>query len=120
MGQQARHKRKQHELRRSHQEQMRVMHAAAGEPQTQARLAEFHDEECRTLKEADRGGQAHRLEGQGWKLREPNLDGLGVWDHRRWRLRLIHSIARELDGQVWAHVSVSNPENTMPHWYQVR
>jgi hypothetical protein len=35
-------------------------------------------------------------------------------------MRMIHSIAREEDGHVWAHVSVSRRDGVMPTWDQAR
>jgi hypothetical protein len=31
-----------------------------------------------------------------------------------------HSVARELDGGVWGHVSVSRQDRSLPSWQQVR
>lgn len=120
MGRQARAKRKQHELRQEHRAAMSVLHDAAGDPDVQAWLASHHDSECVTLKERDRAGQVRRLEAEGWVRRQENLDGLGIWDHVRWGLRIIHSVARELDGHAWAHVSVSTREGAMPGWLETR
>jgi hypothetical protein len=120
MGRQARIKRKRHELRQEHHTAMARLHDTASAPDVQAWLASHHDSECVALKERDRPRQVARLEAEGWLLREQNLDGLGIWDHRRWGLRIIHSVARELDGHVWAHVSVSAREGTMPGWLETR
>lgn len=120
MGRQARAKRKRHELHQEHRAAMLGLNDAAGAPDVQARLASHHDSECATLKERDRAGQAARLQAEGWVLRLENLDGLGMWDHVRWGLRIVHSVARELDGHAWAHVSVSTREGTMPGWLETR
>ena len=96
------------------------MAQAADDLGVQQRLGELHDEECAALVARDRHAQAGRLTARGWKQRYPNLDGIGMWDHRALKLRILHSVAREADGQAWAHVSVSNPGNTMPTWYEVR
>lgn len=61
-----------------------------------------------------------RLQLGGWTCRTLGADGLGCWDHRRRNLRLIHSIARADDGEVWAHVSVSRRDRVMPTWGQTR
>jgi hypothetical protein len=60
------------------------------------------------------------LRGGGWEGIFEGADGLGAWGHRRLQRQLIHSIARELDGEVWAHVSVSRRDHRMPNWEQVR
>lgn len=120
MGSQAKAKRKRRELRQEHSAAMLKLNDTAARPDVQAWLASHHDAECVTLKERDRPGQVRRLEAEGWTLRQENLDGLGIWDHRRWGLRIIHSVARELDGQAWAHVSVSTREGTMPTWLEAR
>lgn len=56
----------------------------------------------------------------GWQELRQAADGLGMWVHRRNNLRLIHSIAAEQDGEVWAHVSVSRADRKMPTWEQLR
>jgi hypothetical protein len=120
MGRQAKATRKRRELRQEHRAAMLHLNDAASAPDVQAWLASHHDSECVTLKERDRAGQVRRLEAEGWVLRQENLDGLGIWDHNRWGLRIIHSVARELDGHAWAHVSVSTREGTMPTWLETR
>jgi hypothetical protein len=119
MGQQARAKRKQRELLQAHQRDMAGMAAMAADPVVQERQASLHDDECAALVERDRHAQAERLTARGYRLRYANNDGIGMWDLRR-QLRILHSVAREADGNAWAHVSVSNPGNTMPTWYEVR
>lgn len=59
-----------------------------------------------------------RIELAGWVCRMEGEDGLGCFD--RGSLRLIHSIALEDDGEVWAHVSVSRRDKSMPEWSQMR
>lgn len=56
----------------------------------------------------------------GWYSVMAADDGLGCWDHPRLQRRFIHSIARELDHEVWAHVSLSRWDKRMPTWEQVR
>lgn len=64
-------------------------------------------------------------------LREPLLakagfvlraspDGGGVWDNARRGLRLLCSIAREDDGRIWAHLSVSHRTHRMPTFAELR
>ena len=60
------------------------------------------------------------LEAAGWTCATLALDGLGAWDHAKRRLRFIHSVALELDGDVWAHLSVSRFDKTMPSWANLR
>lgn len=43
-----------------------------------------------------------------------------MWDHAGRRLRLIHSIARERDGEVWAHLSVTQESGRIVSWEQLR
>ena len=66
---------------------------------------------------------AHRvplLHCAGWRVLYEGGDGLGAWGHPRLQRRFIHSIAREADGEVWAHVSLSRSDKRMPSWEQVR
>jgi hypothetical protein len=121
MGQQARMRRERRSALRGHQQTVREIDAVARTEQVQARLAEeFWDDECAALRDADAAGQVARLRAGGWRLAEQNNDGIGYWRQRQQRLSLIHSVAREQDGQAWAHVSVATAENTMPTWYELR
>jgi hypothetical protein len=61
-----------------------------------------------------------RFTVEGWEQQTEADDGLGCWDQKTYGFRLIHSIARELDGDVWAHVSMSRRDRLMPNWRQVR
>jgi hypothetical protein len=61
-----------------------------------------------------------RLARGRWQLRYDGADGLGCYDLPRKGLRAIHSIAREQDGDVWAHVSVSRRDRCLPTWEQTR
>lgn len=57
----------------------------------------------------------------GWSWRFEGEDGIGCLDLvRNPQLRLIHTIAREDDGEVWAHVSLSRRDRVMPTWEQTR
>jgi hypothetical protein len=120
MGQQAKLRRNRRELLREQHARSRALNEQASAPETQARLAALHDEECGRLKDGAKYDQYRALSAAGWKQREQNNDGIGTWDHRARKMRIIHSVARELDGQVWGHVSLSNKANTMPTWYEVR
>jgi hypothetical protein len=90
----------------------------AADPGLQERLADLHDEECAALVKRDWHDQSRALTALGWQQVRRNLDGIGSW--RRRDQQLTHSVAREADGQVWAHISLSNRGNTMPGWYEVQ
>jgi hypothetical protein len=94
--------------------------AMATDPGWQAVASAFWDEQCGELRDGDAPMQRERLCNDGWTHRERNNDGIGVWDHRDRGLRILHSLSREADGQVWAHVSVSRRSGLMPSWDQVR
>ena len=121
MGRQAKAKRKRHELRQDHRAAMLTLNDAAGAPDVQAWLVSHHDAECVTLKERDRPGQVARLQAKGWVVRtEEAWTAWVMLGSLRWGLRIVASVARELDGQAWAHVSVSTREGTMPGWLETR
>lgn len=80
--------------------------------------AAHQDEETRGHAELARRHIWPRLQLAGWQMRAEGEDGIGLAD--RGSLRFIHSIARELDGKVWAHVSLSRRDRSMPEWSQVR
>lgn len=91
------------------------------EAETQKFLA---DAEAMSLVARDRPGQQRRLRSAGW---QPNrqtadvVDGLGCWDNYRGHaMRLVHSLHRHEDGQVWAHLSVSLASQLLPSWEQLR
>jgi hypothetical protein len=56
----------------------------------------------------------------GWRMVRDCEDGLGAWRHPRLQRNFIHSVAREEDGEVWAHVSLSRFDQRMPTWDQTR
>jgi hypothetical protein len=66
--------------------------------------------------------QEARLKAARWVPRETEAqDGLGIWDQRNQKMRLIHSVMRRVDGHLWAHVSVSvNGGTVMPTWHEIR
>jgi len=78
----------------------------------------FQDEETRGYQRLARRA-IYRLQATGWVQRQKAEDGLGCWDLPAEGLRLIHSIARELDGDVWAHVSLSHHDGTLPNWMEL-
>lgn len=93
----------------------------SGSPAYAALVAATHDDRVRALTAADLPGQAARLAGAGWRQRAEGDDGAGIWDHRRaGGLRILHSVTREADGQVWGHVSVSHRSGALPGWYELR
>lgn len=50
----------------------------------------------------------------------PHPDGGQIWDHNRRGLRLLCSIAREDDGRIWAHLSVSHRTHRLPTFAELR
>jgi hypothetical protein len=122
MGQQARLKRSRHEQHRAALEQMRAKDTELrARPDIQAVFAaSAADEELQALLAADSPDQKRRLLAEGWKPRIAAPDGMGVWDHRRARMRLVHSVARQDDGKLWGQVSLSLADGTLPGWYPLR
>jgi hypothetical protein len=122
MGSQARAKRLRREVAGvdAARRKLERVGALARDPAMQALAGRLHDEECQASKDRDRPAQVRRLQRDGWVLREPNRDGIGCWDHNQRGRRLVHSIAREKDGQAWAHVSLSSRDGVMPGWEAVR
>lgn len=118
MGSLAREKRKRRELLAEQRQRSAALNERFRDPETQARLADMFDAECEALRDRHAPGQRERLTAAGWRQREENNDGIGIWDRRD--QRIVQSVARETGGQVWAHVSLSNRANTMPTWYEVR
>lgn len=82
------------------------------------------DTEAMGLVARDRPGQVQRLRSAGWRQNEQGpaaVDGLGCWDNYRGHARrLVHSLHRHEDGQVWAHLSVSLASGLLPSWEQLR
>ncbi|HEY2201939.1 MAG TPA: hypothetical protein VGH56_08620 [Solirubrobacteraceae bacterium] len=70
---------------------------------------------------ADRllAARAH-LHRNHWKQVTKGVDGLGSWIHRPRKLGMIHSVAYEMDGELWEHVSLSREDGKMPTWEQTR
>jgi hypothetical protein len=122
MGNQARLKRSRHELRRAETAAMEAQdEATRARPDIQAEFRrQAADEGLAARLAADLPGQKRRLAEAGWKPRTATADGLGVWDNRRARLRLNHSLARETDGLLWGHVSLSSAGGDLPGWYPLR
>lgn len=82
------------------------------------------DAEGMALLARDLPGQRRRLTAAGWKPNPASsavVDGLGCWDNYRGHAsRLVHSLHRHDDGQVWAHLSLSLASNLLPSWEQLR
>lgn len=82
------------------------------------------DAEAVALVARDRPAQERRLSGAGWRLNADQgtcVDGVGCWDRLRApATRLVHSLHRYGDGNVWAHLSVSHRSGLLPSWEQVR
>ena len=87
-----------------------------------ARIREWQadDTEVMDAIAAGKPAQVARLTAQHWRQRSTANDGLGTWDQPQWGLRIIHSVARELDDQIWAQTSVSRRDLTFPSWAEVR
>lgn len=56
----------------------------------------------------------------GFRHRDLAAEGVGIWDHPKRRLRLICAIAREDDGKVWCHLSLSHASHRMPTFEELR
>jgi hypothetical protein len=78
------------------------------------------DDETRRIILATEVALAPILVRNRWQPIYAGEDGLGAWELLRKGLRLIHSIARETDGCVWAHLSLSRRDRKMPTWEQLR
>lgn len=79
------------------------------------------DDEVRGYIELMRKPVSLRLHDFGWTCRYEGEDGIGCWDHiGNPQIRMIHSAAREDDGQVWSHVSLSRKDGIYPTWEQQR
>jgi hypothetical protein len=122
MGQQAKLTRKRREMRNEVAARMKTVDAELRErPDIQAVFAAGEaDEELQALLKADSPDQKQRLRAAGWKRVLAAPDGLGVWDHPRSRLRLVHSVARQRDGKIWGQVSLSSEGGDLPGWYPLR
>jgi hypothetical protein len=122
VGNQKRLKRSRHELRTATRAAM-LEHDAATQarPDVQAaQAAQAADEGLQKILKHDLPDQKARLALAGWRQRAQACDGLGTWEHRGQRLRLLHSACRETDGLVWGHVSLSAADGHLPGWYPLR
>ena len=89
-----------------------------------SRIAEVQesaqDDETRRIILRTESALAPILVRNRWQPLYAVEDGLGAWELPRKGLRMIHSIARETDGCVWAHLSLSRRDRVMPTWEQLR
>lgn len=96
-------------------------HAAVGVPVDDADVARIMgDDDVKRARSTARVLRSPMLRQAGWVLRQEAFDGLGMWDHVRRQLRLICSIGRYGDGEIWAHVSVSRADRKVPTWDELR
>jgi hypothetical protein len=100
---------------------IRDAHEALGVPVDDADLARvMGDDEVRASRRTAQLLRTPMLRQAGWVRRQESFDGLGMWDHVRRQLRLICSIGRYDDGEIWAHVSVSRADRKVPSWEELR
>jgi hypothetical protein len=80
------------------------------------------DEGLQARYRADAPAQTRRLTSAGWSLAFAGTAGLGGWGHGSLDLKMIHSLHREDDGGLWAHVSLSyhRDRGRLPGWYALR
>jgi hypothetical protein len=83
--------------------------------------AALADEELQARLKADNPGQCTRLRRAGWVQVRPGKDGAGWYAHPGRNLKLIHSVNREPDGNLWGHFSMSlYGSDMLPSWYDLR
>ena len=121
MGQKSRLKQQRRVLRQQHMLETRQAHEAhMRDPLYLLESARVTDDQVLELAAKDKAVQAERLQRAGWRQRYDSDDGVGMWDQPGRRLRIVHSVSREPDGEIWAHLSISREGNFLPDWYQVR
>jgi hypothetical protein len=96
-------------------------------PGQEAEVREYHeravnDEDLQARCRADAPGQERRLRAAGWRRAFEGTAGLGGWGNGGLNLKMIHSLHREDDGGLWAHVSLSyyRDPGRLPGWYALR
>jgi len=83
--------------------------------------ANLADAELQARLKADTPGQLTRLRRAGWVRAAQGNDGAGWHAHPAQGLKLIHSVNREGDGNLWGHFSMSlYGEGRLPTWYELR
>jgi hypothetical protein len=79
------------------------------------------DEVLHARWQADLPDQARRLKAAGWARAFEGEDGIGGWAHPVRRLQMIHSLTREADGGLWAHMSLAfHRSDDLPGWEALR
>jgi hypothetical protein len=87
----------------------------------EAHSAALEDAELQERWRADLAGQLTRLRRAGWVRVAEGTDGAGWHAHPGRFLKLIHSVSRETDGQLWGHFSMSLAHSdALPTWYDLR
>lgn len=96
-------------------------------PEDEAAAREYYersvsDEDLQARYRADAPGQERRLKSAGWVRAFEGTAGLGGWGHAGFNLKMIHSLHREDNGGLWAHVSLSyyRDPRRLPGWYDLR
>lgn len=122
MGQQAREKQLRRQIRALDKQRMAALYEEKSQqPEIVARQeADAADEELQKRWQADLPWQRVRLQGAGWRHVVDSYFGAGGWVHQRSRMKLIHSISREPDGNIWSHMSLSLPNDQLPGWPALR
>lgn len=82
--------------------------------------AALADAELQARLKADGPGQCTRLRRAGWVRTVEGGDGAGWFAHPGKGLKMIHSVSREPDGNLWGHFSVSRADGELAGWYQLR
>jgi hypothetical protein len=83
--------------------------------------ANLADAELQARLKADTPGQLTRLRRAGWVRAAQGQDGVGWHAHPGQGLKLVHSVNRESDGNLWGHFSMSlHGEGRLPTWYELR
>jgi hypothetical protein len=122
MGQQSRLRAARRELLEQHRQAVsrERYEKDRSRPEIRAVHAEsLADDDLQARWQADYPGQRERLREAGWRQRSASVAGAGMWDHRS-GYRVIHSIARETDGHLWGHTSLSRRDGVLPGWYPLR
>lgn len=80
------------------------------------------DEDLQRRWREDSFAQHVRLRRAGWEHAFEGTAGLGGWGNGAADLKMIHSLHREDDGSLWAHVSLSHyrDKGRLPGWYALR
>jgi hypothetical protein len=81
-----------------------------------------NDEDLQARCRADAPEQVRRLRAAGWRRGFEGTAGLGSWGNGAADLKMVHSLHREDDGGLWAHVSLSHFRDSgrLPGWYALR